>query len=157
MNTSKSMVKLMTAAMAVWAVAAQAQDEGTRSRTEVVAELNAARAAGELGAYEGEDSGSFRLSATGGRASATTRAAVRSEMLAARAAGGLYSMHGEDSGAALLAQQRGTGQLTRAQVIAEMLAARAAGEIQAFTGEDSGAAFLARRQSVEGATILARK
>jgi hypothetical protein len=67
----------------------------TRTRAEVVAELHAARANGEL--TQGEDSGSFHLSRQVW-ASGKTRAEVQAEVLAARQSGEMQALSGEDSG-----------------------------------------------------------
>jgi hypothetical protein len=74
------------------------------TRADVRAELDAARASGELYAFTGEDSGSFWL-ARQVRPSTLTRQAVRAEVLAARALGLLDLMTGEDSGSVHLARE----------------------------------------------------
>ncbi len=51
---------------------ASAQDEAPLSRAQVMAELNAARASGELDAIGAEDSGSFWLSRQAGRSAMLT-------------------------------------------------------------------------------------
>lgn len=90
-------IKITLIAAAVFAaVCARAEHVGL-TRAEVVAELDAARASGELGAYAGEDSGSFHLSRHGVGAQ-KTRAEVVSELEQARSDGSLASAQGEDSG-----------------------------------------------------------
>lgn len=77
----------------------------TLTRAEVVAQLNAARANGQLAQLHAEDGGSAyfaRQLATSGK----TRAEVRAEVLAARASGELAAMSGEDSGSFHLARVR---------------------------------------------------
>ena len=74
-----------------------------RTRADVVAELHAARASGELAMLNGEDSGSFQLAALR-QAGTRTRAEVRAEVLAARQSGELDAMTGEDSGSFHLAR-----------------------------------------------------
>jgi len=70
----------------------------TRSRAEVIAELDAARRDGSLQAFGGEDSGASWLSAQLRTPSLLTRAQVRAEVLAARQRGELDATSGEDSG-----------------------------------------------------------
>lgn len=75
----------------------------TASRAQVLAELRAALASGQLALATGEDSGSFQLArqvSVAGR----TRAEVRAEVLAARQSGELEAMNGEDSGSFHLAR-----------------------------------------------------
>ncbi len=69
----------------------------TLSRAEVVAERDKARIAGDLRAFDGEDSGSFHL-ARAQLPSTLSRAQVKAEVLAARADGTLGALSGEDSG-----------------------------------------------------------
>lgn len=77
----------------------------TFTRAQVVAERDAARAAGELGALDGEDGGSFHLARIEAP-SQLAREQVRAEVLAARADGSLDTMTGEDSGSFALARAR---------------------------------------------------
>lgn len=84
---------------------AHADEAAGPSRAQVIAELQAARASGELGAMTAEDSGSARLTAalTG---PGLTRAEVIAEVIAARARGELDALFGEDSGSMHLAQRQ---------------------------------------------------
>lgn len=83
---------------------ARAQEEDApRSRAEVIAELDAARASGELAAMVGEDSGSMFLAALP-FSSQRTRAQVQAEVIEARRSGELNAFAGEDSGLVYLAQ-----------------------------------------------------
>lgn len=97
---------------------ASAQDEAPLSRAQVMAELNAARASGELDAIGAEDSGSFWLSHQAGR-SAMTRAQVLADLAACGKV--CDTMYGEDSGALHMGQQPITSQRSRAEVVAEVL------------------------------------
>lgn len=72
---------IASASLLIIAGAAMADDGKTRA--EVVAELNQARAAGQL------DQSEAALDRVGGSATAVSRAQVRAEVLAARAAGTL--------------------------------------------------------------------
>ncbi|MDP2004172.1 MAG: DUF4148 domain-containing protein [Rubrivivax sp.] len=114
-----------------------------KTRAEVTAELDAARASGELGAMTGEDSGSFHRSRQP-FTSALSRAQVLAELAAARRSGELAAMTGEDSGSAYAALHPAASTVTRAQVVAELLRARTSGERDALVGEDSGSALLSR-------------
>lgn len=100
MNTTKTMVTLVTAtavaATGLWGVA-QAQDDtasSTTTRGEVRAQLAAARASGEYGVWNGEDSGSHHLSRQPWR-SATPRRAVAAAAAAARSAHAMAGFEGE--------------------------------------------------------------
>lgn len=130
------------AALCAFGSAAAGQDT-PRSRADVVAEVQAARAAGTLGVLNGEDSGSFLLSRQD-TPTGLTRDEVRAQLAAARAAGEVGAMSAEDSGSHFLALHATPGTRSREEVRAEMLAARASGELQAMTGEDSGSFHLAR-------------
>ena len=105
MKTSRRTI-VATAAFAAtcaFQTAVQAQDAGPgKTRAEVIAELDAARASGEKAVYSAEDSGSFRL-ANPAPAAGRSRADVMAEMFAARASGETAALTGEDSGAAWLA------------------------------------------------------
>lgn len=83
--------------LAVVVFGAQAQEQ-PRSRAAVVAELDAARAAGELGAWNGEDGGSFLLSSRPSDAGVPTLADALSRFSTTRARGDRNPMLGEDSG-----------------------------------------------------------
>jgi hypothetical protein len=146
----------MVAALGLVAgVALAQQDAPALSRAQVVAELDAARAAGQLGIMNGEDSGSFYL-ARQSTPSHVTRAEVVAEMQAARAAGQLGVMSGEDSGSFYLASYRTPSTRTRGEVIAEMQAARAAGQLGVMTGEDSGSFYLSQQTVVDSGLRVAR-
>ena len=99
MNTTTSITAatrtVLVVALCGYAVYATAQEQKTRA--DVGAELDAARAIGELHAFTGEDSGSFWL-AQQPQLSTLARHAVRAEVLAARALGQLHMVAGEASG-----------------------------------------------------------
>ncbi len=76
----------------------------TKSRAEVIEEMQAARAQGSLGMLEREDSGSTQL-ARNVVPSTLTRQQVIDEVLAARAAGVLGAAGAEDSGSFLFARK----------------------------------------------------
>lgn len=100
----KKLVNLAAAiGLALSAVGAATADQtaGPKSRVDVVAELNAARSSGELGALAGEDSGSFYLSQKAG-ANALTRRQVLADVVAVRRSAGLDWLTGEDSGSFVL-------------------------------------------------------
>lgn len=130
---------IITAALATtFAIgAAMAAEPGPRSRAEVRAELDQARAQGELGVLFGEDSGSFHLSRRAAR-STLTRDEVRAELARAVASGEAAALASEDSGSAYLAMNTPRGVLTRAQVVADVKAAIADGTLAQMVGEDSG-------------------
>lgn len=110
-------ITLIAAAAALGAFGARAQDAGSFKRSDVVAELDAARADGTLGIYNGEDSGSFYLSSHMG-ASVKTRAEVAEELRQARASGWLAVVHGEDSGSFALSHAAAAAAESRAAVMA---------------------------------------
>jgi hypothetical protein len=80
---------------------AQDAEAAPRTRAEVLAELNAARSSGELGAMTGEDSGSFHL-ARQEAGPTQSRLQVRAELLRARSSGQLDWLSAEDSGSFVL-------------------------------------------------------
>lgn len=147
-------ITLITAACLCALGSALADSAEPRSRADVLAELNAARADGTLSAMVGEDSGSFRLSQRQ-QPSTTTRAQVIAELHAARSSGETASLVGEDSGSFLLARAEPSS-TTRAQVIEALKAAIASGEAGALIGEDSGASYLAHRDARDRAMAAAR-
>jgi hypothetical protein len=147
------------AVVVVFASPAQAEDTAPRTRAEVIQELDAARASGELAAMHSEDSGSIWLwrqmqsqaqaptRGAAAAASATVRAASRSTGTQPAAGGDCsHAMLGEDSGSFCLAALPNTSTLTRAEVLAEVIRARARGELHAGLGEDSGSLGIAGRQ-----------
>jgi hypothetical protein len=140
MNTFR---QIALATFATLGLAGLVHADAGRSRADVIAETEAARAAGTLGACDGEDSGSFRLSA-GQPASVLAREQVRAEVLAARAAGELGALDGEDGGSFRQAEAQPPSLVSRAQVQAQVLAAREAGAHGALDGEDSGSFYLAQ-------------
>jgi hypothetical protein len=115
----------------------------SRARTDVGAELVAARASGELAALVSEDSGSAWLSRQAS-ASKLTRSDVIAEMEAARRRGELAALVSEDSGSSWLSRMASGSQTTRAEVIAEVLAARRSGELAATHGQDDSSAYVER-------------
>ena len=129
------------------ASAAALAEDTPRTRAEVIAELNAARASGELGAFTGEDGGSMFLSRQA-LPSSLTRAEVIVETRLARVSGEIDAYTGEDSGSDYLSHHAQASRLTRADVIAETQQARAHGEMAAYSGEDSGSAFISRQLAV---------
>jgi hypothetical protein len=132
---------LACAALCTIAAACNAGD-GELTRSQVIAEMQAARADGTLGVFCVEDSGSAFLSRM--RApTGVTRAQVQAELSQARASGALRAFTSEDSGSSWLALHASPSTLAREQVRAEVLAARASGELGAMLGEDSGASYLA--------------
>jgi Domain of unknown function (DUF4148) len=146
-SMNKFPIALIAAACICTTASALADSAQERSRAEVIAELDAARADGSLGAIHGEDSGSIRLS-QGQAAGGLTRAQVVAEIRAARASGEADSLIGEDSGSFAMARA-GYTSVPRAQVVAELEAAKASGEAAALVGEDSGSFHLAQRDGRE--------
>ncbi len=142
---SKILNLTAAAAMALTQLgAARATDtEAPRSRAEVVAELVAARSSGELGAMDGEDSGSFHL-ARQVQISTLTRAEVRAAMVASRRGVEAAVLHSEAGYAIEQPYGDMPGARTRAQVLAELRQARAMGEMAALVGEGSEAVPPAR-------------
>lgn len=121
-----------------------AADTGApRTRAEVIAERDAASAAGLITAMAGEDSGSFHFSQQRW-VSTRSRAEVSAEAVSARRTGELDAMTGEDSGSAYLARAQPATVLARAEVRDELRLARASGQLGALNGEDSGSVYLAR-------------
>jgi hypothetical protein len=153
MHAFKKITMVATLGLVAGAALAQ-QDAPALSRAQVVAELDAARAAGQLGIMTGEDSGSFYL-ARQSTPSGVARADVIAETTAAVAAGQLGAMTGEDSGSFYLASHSTPGTKTRAEVVAEMQAARAAGELGVMTGEDSGSFYLSQQTVVDSGLRVA--
>lgn len=84
----------------------------TRTRAEVIAEVLAARASGELARAHGEDGGSFAFAQEVFVAS-RTRAEVLAEVLAERASGALHAFSGEDSGSTWLARAGRSAEVAR--------------------------------------------
>lgn len=149
MTTKFSTLSLLAATLCAGAGLSHAADETMAARTAVVAELQVARASGELAAMVGEDSGSFWLARQAPR-STVSRQEVVAALLDAKANGPCATMDGEDPSAQCMAAAPYKGERTRAEVMAEARLARASGEIDALTGEDSGSVMLARR----GAPVL---
>ena len=144
MTKISNLIKTVALAAATVAVAGIAQaDDATaaKSRAEVTAELSAASAGGELGAFTGEDSGSFYL-ARQASVSGTSRQQVVAAAAEARDSGEAIAMVGEDSGSFYLGQTNGPSTRTRAEVAREVQIAKASGELSAMVGEDSGSEFL---------------
>ena len=99
-----SMTSIVAALAVLAGGAAMAADaEEPISRAQVDAELDAARAAGTIAEFVGEDSGDHHL-AQQRWVSTRSRADVPAELGAARRSGALAAMTGEDSGAHHLAQ-----------------------------------------------------
>ena len=112
------------------------------SREQVVAELQRARASGELAAFNSEDPSNFlRFPQAGG--STLSRAAVLAELQRARAAGELV---GQDSEVDVLPQVAAVSTKTRAEVLAELERARASGELEILNSNNPGYAQLAALQ-----------
>lgn len=132
------------AAIAVVSSGLARADDAPITRAQVIADLNAARASGELAAMAGEDSGSFWLAQRIGRP-AQTRQQVVAEAVLSRGTGHCTTLTGEDSGSMCLASLPFTSQRTRADVLAEVIDARQQGVLYALVGEDSGSAHLSRR------------
>ncbi len=100
---SMTTVAAAMALLAGGAALAAEVDEG-RTRAEVIAERDAAQAAGTIAALVGEDSGDHHLSQQRWIPS-RSRAEVAAELSQSRRSGELAAMTGEDSGAHHLAQQ----------------------------------------------------
>ncbi|MBK9135411.1 MAG: DUF4148 domain-containing protein [Betaproteobacteria bacterium] len=152
--------RLTAAAMAAFSMlTTMAQADTPRSRADVIAEVQAARAAGTLEALTGEDSGSFHLAhvanlsrqASAGR----TRADVVAEVAEWRSSGAMEAFRAEFEGLVGLGSTLPPSTLTRAEVHGEVLAARASGELDAYAGEDSGSFHLARAGYGAAATAFA--
>lgn len=128
-----------------------------RTRAEVIAEVQAARAQGTLGVTHGEDSGSLapaRVDAVPDR----SRAQVVAELRRQIERGELHLWVAEDSGSSWLHKQPHESELTRAQVKAEVVAARVSGELGTLLGEDSGAFHLSRLAPPgQAGAVLARR
>lgn len=138
MKSQRYTLSVLSVAAAAFANVALADEPATRTRTEVVAEVLSARAAGTL-IPAGEGLVQTRSLPTNA-ASVVTRDSVKAEVLEARAAGEL-SPAGEflqyDA-----RQPAGVSLLTRAAVKASVVAARRAGELMP-AGEGMTEAYLA--------------
>ena len=94
----------MTLALLASGPALAADEEKPLARTAVVAERDAAIAAGTIGIFVGEDSGDHHLGQQRWQ-STRSRADVVADAIQARRNGELAAMNGEDGGSAYLAQQ----------------------------------------------------
>ncbi|QPF74435.1 DUF4148 domain-containing protein [Roseateles sp. DAIF2] len=112
------------------------------SREQVAAELQAARASGQLQLLNSEnpDAAGRGQIAASGKASALSRATVLNELQHARASGELARVDSESYGPSVAPV---ASTKTRAEVMAELQRARASGEIEAINGERSEHAQLA--------------
>ena len=117
MKTIASLL-LISASLAGPAAFAQANETHTLTRAQVVAELHAARAAGQLSVGESDYPPAIQ------HTSSLTRAQVIAELQAAQAAGQLSV--GESDYPPV---RNETSSVTRAQVVAELQAAKAAGQL----------------------------
>jgi len=137
---NKLVTLLAAAALSGLTTQAMADQDTPTTREQVLAELEAARASGELHAMVGEDSGSFWLARQPNR-STLTRAQVKAELVAAGGPQAVAINTSESGNSATFAAAVGAGPLTRAQVHAEVLRARSRGELYAMVGEDSGSSL----------------
>jgi hypothetical protein len=156
MTTSRLTLAALAAFSSICTLAgasAQAQTDSPRSRAEVIAEVHAARAAGTLGAYAGEDSGSFHLSQQAG--TSRPRSEVVAELTQYRESGAMALDLAEEAGIVPWGSRLPASTLARAEVQAEVVAARASGELGAYAGEDSGSFRLAARGHAPAATRMA--
>lgn len=138
-------MKKLNAAMAALAAtvmltAAGAASAQSLTRAEVVAQLKAAQASGQLAALTGEDSGSAYLSRH--FQASEPRAEVKAELAQAKADGSLGVLAATDSGSAYLSRNFKSTE-PRAEVKAELATAEKSGHFDALYGEDSGSFFLA--------------
>ncbi|MFO1287384.1 MAG: DUF4148 domain-containing protein [Rubrivivax sp.] len=156
MKTHRSMTLAALATLALLAgqaALAQADSDRPRSRSEVAAEVLAARAAGTLATMHGEDSGSFHLSRQPFKS--RPRAEVVAELKEYRESGEMAALVAEELALIFYADRMLPSLLTRAQVRAEAIAARASGETAAMVGEDSGSFYLAQRGAVQAGGTFA--
>ena len=98
---------MVAVALGTGAAALAADANASRSRAEVIAERDAAQAAGLIEAFNGEDSGAHHLSQQRW-VPTRTRAAVIAELDKARRSGELMAMTGEDSGSDFLSRGAAT-------------------------------------------------
>ena len=103
MNKFSMTLIVVSLALSTGVAALAADAEQPRSRAEVIAERDAALAAGTIAAFTGEDSGAHYLSQQPW-VSQRSRAAVIAELYQARHSGELAAMTGEDSGSAFLSR-----------------------------------------------------
>lgn len=89
--------------IAFGAVASAEPEPGGKSRQQVVAEMDQARASDSLHAFHGEDSGAFHLARIA-PAGSLARTEVQDQVRAARSSGELNALTGEDSGSSYQAQ-----------------------------------------------------
>jgi hypothetical protein len=157
MRTKETIMKKLNAALAALAATAMLTAAGAASaqgmsRAEVVAQLKAAQASGQLAALTSQDSGSAYLASQ--YRPTRTRSEVDSELGQARADGQLAALTSQDSGSAYLTRHFVPTE-PRAQVVAELSAAQRSGALAAMTGEDSGSFYLAQNAGQDGATSSA--
>ncbi|CAA2107005.1 DUF4148 domain-containing protein [Variovorax paradoxus] len=145
-------MKKLNAAMAALAasllLSAGAASAQGLSRAEVVAQLKAAQASGQLAALTGEDSGSAYLAQH--FHPSETRTEVKTELAQARADGTLGVLASTDSGSAYLSRHFMSSE-PRAEVKAELASAEKSGHFDALYGEDSGSFYLAHGGRTAGA------
>ena len=153
MTTSRLTLAALAAFSSICTLAgasAQAQTDAPRSRAEVIAEVHAARAAGTLGAYAGEDSGSIHLSQQAG--ASRPRAEVVAELSNYRESGAMAAQVAEDQ---FFALPTGPSTLSRAEVLAELAVASTSGSAGAWHGEDSGSFHLGQHGASGAASHFA--
>jgi Domain of unknown function (DUF4148) len=144
MRAKEIVMKNFNVAFAVLAAAAaltgNVASAGTLTRAQVVAQLKAAQASGQMAALTGEDSGSAYLSSH--FHPTEPRAEVKTELAQAKADGTLGIMDGADSGSAYLSSHYHSTE-PRSEVKAELAQAEADGTLNALDGADSGSFYLA--------------
>lgn len=135
--------------------AAGAASAQSLTRAEVVAQLKAAQASGQLAALTSQDSGSAYLSRH--FQSSEPRTEVKAELAQARADGTLGVLDASDSGSAYLARNFKSTE-PRAEVKSELASAEKSGHFDALYGQDSGSFYLAHggtAQAANGAVAMA--
>lgn len=131
------MKKLTVIALTLLAAGAAMADGGASaalSREQVIAELQRARAAGEMDHLDSEIGYTPQLAV-----STKTRAEVVAELQRARAAGEMDQL---DSEGGYVPKITTASTTTRAQVLAELERARASGELELINSEDPSRAML---------------
>ena len=113
-----------------------ASADTSKTREQVIAELQQARASGELAALNSEDSANFLQNKT---VSTKTRAQVLAELQEAQKSGELAALNSEDSSNFLRSNQPASTK-TRVQVMAELKQAQKSGELAALNSDDPTAA-----------------
>jgi hypothetical protein len=149
MKTSNAFGTVLATWFALSATAASAQ----LSRADVVAQRNAAQAAGQLGVLYGEDSGSAYLASH--FRPLEDRDEVKTALGEAIKAGTLTVLVRTDSGSFYLSRHQML-RTPRAEVSAALATAEKEGTLEQFHGEDSGSFALSQQRTGADARAMSR-